>query len=110
MFVEKPFLKCLKLNSEQTKQLSFESLMKYVWQLLNLGECLSHFFEISLQSVAQPFQCNPSNLVASVGSAELQKCSNQKVEGLKIVCSTQNLTFSLLMCFWISVYLLSLCF
>lgn len=78
MFVEKPLLKHLKLNSEQTKQLFFESLMKCVWQLLNLGECLSHFFEISLQSVIQPFQCNCSNLVASMGFAELKKCSTQK--------------------------------
>lgn len=45
MFVEKPLFNHLQLNSEQTKQLFFESLMKYVWQLLNLGERLSHFFE-----------------------------------------------------------------
>lgn len=72
MFVEKPLLKHLKLNSEQAKQLFFESLMKCVWQLLNLGERLSLFFEISLQSVTQPFRCHRSNLVASVGSAELK--------------------------------------
>lgn len=83
MFLEKPLLKHLKLNSEQTKQLFFESLMKYVWQLLNLGECLSHFFEISFQSVIQPFRCNRSNLVVSVGFAELKNNLIRKSSGWK---------------------------
>lgn len=71
MFVEKPLLKHLKLNSEQTKQLLFESLMKYVWQLLNLGWYLNHFFESSLHLVIQAFWCNCSNPVVSMGVVEV---------------------------------------
>lgn len=83
MFVEKPLLKHLELNSEQTKQLFFESLLKYVWQLLDIGECLSHFFEISLQSVIQPSRCNHSNLVARVGFAEFKNALKREFSGWK---------------------------
>lgn len=81
MFVEKRLLKHLKLNAEQTKQLLFESLMKYVWQLLNLGWCLNHFFEISLQLVIQAFWCNRSNPVASMDFVEVEDVVISKYSG-----------------------------